>query len=256
MRDEIFIISTNNFQVPDATANLLGLPESKGLRSSFGDNPFPLLGIDHSGECHIIDDAISTADYPDAAIWVIPDSHPLEDEFTTYLQRYLSQNTIEQLYLMLHDGEGSYHYEHEKRACKAAGKQVDKIIAHRGHHTIGHPIGDGLEQVAQCVSKDGPPLLSKDLHVALDHFRRAPSYGPFQRAAMKVHNKIYAMHHTYDDSSSKDKYALQEAIRSLNDDEDFKIAGLKIDDLAQVNDSETFQQIAPPVLEQLRDCFS
>lgn len=255
MQDEIFIISTNSFQVPDATANLLGLPESKGFRYSFGDNPFPLLGIDHSGECHIIDDATSIADYPDAPIWVIPDSHPLEDEFKIYLQRYFSQNTVQQLYLMLHDGEGSYHYEHEKGACKAAGKQVDKIMAYRGHHTMGHPIGDGLEKVAQCVCTDDPPSLSEDLHVALDHFRRAPSYSPFQRATIRVHNKIYAMHHTYD-SSPESRYDLQEAIRSLNDDEDFKIAALKIDDLAHVNDAATFQQVAPPVLKQLKDCFS
>ena len=256
MRNEIFIISTNSHQVPDATATLLGLPKQNGHRYSFGDGPFPLLGIDHTGKYHILDHNTTPASYPKAGVWIIPDAYPLEEEFTFYLKDYLSQNTIKQVYLMLHNGESSYHHHHEKSICKAAGKQVDKIIAHKGHHTIGHPIGNGLEKVAQCLRSNDSLLPPEGLQVALECFRHAPGvYSPFQRAAMKVHKKLIIMQHTYD-GSAKTQYDLQKDIRALNNDEDFKIAALKIDVLVQVNDSATFRQVLSPVLDELQNCFS
>lgn len=237
---DFLLISTTKNGLGEQDKMLQILQTREFCNADFGNNFYPLIGINNNGEIKCVCNKDSLADN-DLVLVIIPDNKSFsdpsfpEDEFNNYLMSKTKK--CEKVYVLLHVGNGSQHDTHQNAILQLSKDHLPKIMVAKCHHTQSssqnpkHALGDGLELIANAVF--AYPVNVETFNTALDYLKSKPEYySPLKESVIRLHKTLSIslnniINFNIESLEKQDKYKLAvELLGGENNVEKSKIGSL------------------------------
>lgn len=209
----------------DKMLELLQKPQNQDCcNASFGNNFYPVIGINKDGEVECFCDGDPLSD--NLVILIIPDSKHFnfddeeENEFSKYINAKVEQS--KKFYILLHKGSGSIPDTHQKAIFKIAINHLSKIMVVKCHHTQSssqnpaHALGDGLEMVAKAILST--IIDTEEFKAGLNYLKVKPDYySPLKESLIHLHKSLKLLPLKFIDNWTADTFNKEKsALENLN----------------------------------------
>lgn len=169
--DLILISTCRRLDTPEATNKLLQESVKLGACGHlFGNDCYPILGFDASGNIHWVCDENSLI--ADFIIIVIPDQSEIEKHTLDYIKKKLK--TINKLFVLLHSGKSSVYKKHQEQLIEASAKHLKKVHFYEGYHSQKSILGEGLEMIVLAAGDDNIKI--ERMEIAVTYLKSRPEY--------------------------------------------------------------------------------